>query len=95
MKLELFKCQLQDQNLTHFQRMLKLQSAEYAVAVISQLQTEFQERFQDFRAQERTLNVVTNPFSVNVMRLQGTTKWKSLTFNVTQTWKSNLMKCLS
>jgi hypothetical protein len=37
------------------------------VAAIFQLQTEFQERFQDFRAQERTLNVVTNPLSVNVM----------------------------
>jgi hypothetical protein len=74
MKLKLFKCQLQDQNLTHFQRMLKLQSAEYApqyVAAISQLQTEFQERFQDFRAQERTLNVVTNPFSVIVMETPG------------------------
>jgi hypothetical protein len=54
--------------------MLKLQSAEYApqyVAAISQLQTEFQERFQDFRGQERTLNVVTNPFSVNVMETAG------------------------
>jgi hypothetical protein len=88
MKLELFKCQLQDQNLTHFQRMLKLQSAEYApqyVPAISQLQNEFQERFQDFCTQERTLNVVTNPFSVNVMETPGTSKWKSLTFNMTQT----------
>ena len=54
--------------------MLKLQSAEYAplyVAAISQLQAEFQERFQDFRAQERTLNVVTNLFPVNVMENPG------------------------
>ena len=51
-----------------------MQSVEYApqyVAAISQLQTEFQERFQDFRAQERTLNVVTNPFPVNVMETPG------------------------
>jgi hypothetical protein len=50
--------------------MLKFQSVEYApqyVAAISQLQTEFQERFQDFSPQERTLKVVTNPFPVNVM----------------------------
>ena len=68
--------------------MLKLQSAEYApqyVALISQLHTDFQERFQDFRAQERTLNVVTNPFSVNVIETPGASKWKSLTFNMTQT----------
>jgi hypothetical protein len=54
--------------------MLKLQSAEYApqyVAAISQLQTEFQERFQDFRAQECTLNVVTKLFPVNVMGTSG------------------------
>jgi hypothetical protein len=54
--------------------MLKLLSVQYAaqyVAAISQLKTEFQERFQDFRAQERTLNVVTNPFPVNVRETPG------------------------
>jgi hypothetical protein len=54
--------------------MLKSQSVEYApqyVAAISQLQTEFQERFQDFRAQERNVNVVNNPFPVNVMETPG------------------------
>lgn len=53
MKLELFKCQLQDRNQMHFKTMLKVQAAENApryAAVISQLQAEFQDRFPDFTA---------------------------------------------
>uniref|UniRef100_A0A8C4X0U4 General transcription factor II-I repeat domain-containing protein 2-like n=1 Tax=Eptatretus burgeri TaxID=7764 RepID=A0A8C4X0U4_EPTBU len=68
-KLRLWKCQLSENNFTHFKELSKhtnTDGSKYA-AIINDLEGEFNFKFSEFKKQEQNMEIFAQPFSVDIM----------------------------
>jgi hypothetical protein len=95
LKLQLWERQLSNGNYSHFQRLTESECTDPTpfVEVISQLRTEFKNRFGDFRAYKEEFRLFVAPFDIDVSEVPTWFQMEAIELQCSEELKAKFSSC--